>query len=371
MGGLVLPIHRPVFSTSDPRAPCAGCHATVDHRTVEPIATANGILLLADLRRADGDDRQVRYAVDRGELVRVHRGAYVTAVSWAGMDERDRYRHRVLAAGLASRSRPVLSHQSAAAVWGIPIVRVDTRVIHVLTTVAAGSRTEHGFRKHAAQLNDDDVVERDGVRVTSLARTLIDLARDDSFPAAVAAVDWGLRHGAGRLGSALDIHTLQAYFDQVSGSHRRRKVHRVLEFASPLAESPGESLSRAVMHELRLPAPALQHSVSDRRGKIGVTDFAWPEFRLLGEFDGMVKYTRSMARPGENVEDIVVREKVREDRMRATGQAMVRWVWSDALNPPRLRDKLVAAGLTLRDSGRVGQMRSATAAPKWQTRPDT
>lgn len=337
---------------------------------MDPIATANGILLLADLRATAGDDRRVRYAVDRGELVRVHRGAYVSAQAWGGMDARERCRQRVLAAGLASRTRPILSHQSAAAVWGIPIVGHDARVIHVVSTVAAGTRTEHGFRKHAAQLAIDDVVERDGVRVTSLARTLIDLARDDTFPAAVVAMDWGLRREGDEHAGAVDIDGLQVYFEQVSGSRHRRKVHRVLEFASPLAESPGESLSRAVMHELRVPAPVLQLAVSDRRGRIGVTDFAWPEFRLLGEFDGMVKYTRGMARPGESVEDILVREKLREDRMRATGRAMVRWVWSDALNPARLHEKLVAAGLPIRGSGRVGQSRSATAAPNWQTRPE-
>lgn len=106
-----------------------------------------------------------------------------------------------------------------------------------------------------------------------------------------------------------------------------------------------------MIHDLGLPAPTLQFGVRDAHGLAGTSDFAWPEFRLLGEFDGKVKYTRGMARPGENVEDIVVREKLREDRMRATGRGMVRWLWSDALQPGLLHEKLVGAGLPAGVSG--------------------
>ena len=115
-----------------------------------------------------------------------------------------------------------------------------------------------------------------------------------------------------------------------------------------LSDSPGESLSRAVIHELGFPAPILQFEVGDRRGLAGISDFAWPEHALLGEFDGLVKYTRDMTRPGENIDAIVVREKIREDRMRATGRAMTRWLWKDALQPELLHQQLSDAGLPRR-----------------------
>jgi hypothetical protein len=270
------------------------------------------------------------------------------AKEWEHLDRRERYRKQVIAAGLASRSRPVLSHQSAAAIWGIPVLGDSRGLVHVLTTVAAGTRTENGFRRHAADIAEDDVVERDGVRVTSLHRTLIDLARDMPFASAVVSLDWSLRPPVEHAPPRTIIGELQEYFDQFPSPRNRRRVHRALEFASPLAGSPGESASRAVTHELGFPAPILQFEVTDRRGVAGIADFGWPEHALLGEFDGLVKYTRDMTRPGENVDAIVVREKIREDRMRATGRRMTRWLWKDVMQPALLHQQLSDAGLRRR-----------------------
>lgn len=62
---------------------------------------------------------------------------------------------------------------------------------------------------------------------------------------------------------------------------------------------------------------------------MGVTDFAWPEHRLLGEFDGKVKYGRLLL-PGEEPGDAVFREKEREDLLRLlTGWSMIRFTWVD------------------------------------------
>lgn len=329
---------------------------------MESFASSNDILLTSQLRSVRADERKLRQAAARGELVRIHRGAYVRAEAWRALDHREQYRRRVVAAALASRSQPVLSHDSAAAVWGIPIVGGDPSVVHVLTSATAGTRTENGFRRHAATAGSDDIVERDGVRVTSLARTLIDVARAWSFPAAVAAIDWSLRPPSEAAQPRVTIAALQEYFEGQDATHNRRRVHRALEFASPLAETPGESVSRAVIHELGFPAPVLQFRVDDARGLAGITDFAWPQHGLLGEFDGRIKYTRNMARPGENVEDIVVREKVREDRLRATDRRVARWLWSEALQPALLHDKLVAAGLPRSKSGPFRQMRAGAPA---------
>ena len=66
---------------------------------------------------------------------------------------------------------------------------------------------------------------------------------------------------------------------------------------------------------------------------VGITDFAWPEYRLLGEFDGKVKYGR-LLKPGEEPGDAVFREKIREDLLReATRWALIRFVWANLYNP--------------------------------------
>jgi hypothetical protein len=59
----------------------------------------------------------------------------------------------------------------------------------------------------------------------------------------------------------------------------------------------------------------------------------------------------------------VVREKVREDRMRATGWGMTRWLWRDALQVRPLYDKLLAAGLPPSHRGPVYDSRGRYAGP--------
>jgi hypothetical protein len=326
---------------------------SVKHGCMEPYATPHGIALVSELHRLDIDDQPLRRAAVRGDVVRIHRGAYISAEVWTTLDRRERYRRQVKAAGLASRSNPILCHYSAAALWGIPIIGDWPPFVDVLTTVAAGSRRENGFRRHGVEIDPSDILESDGIRYTSFRRTLIDLARDTSFASAVAGLDWSLRSPARDEPARLRIADLQEYFDAQSFARNRRRVHRALEFASPLAETPGESLSRVVIHELGFPAPQLQVRVENRDGLAGISDFGWESIRLLGEFDGLVKYTRGMARPNESLEQIVVREKIREDRMRAMNWGMTRWLWTTTLQVRPLYDQLCAAGLPSKRTGPV------------------
>jgi hypothetical protein len=107
-----------------------------------------------------------------------------------------------------------------------------------------------------------------------------------------------------------------------------------VRLADPRPESVGESRSRYLFYSQGIPMPELQFEVYDAHGTlIGITDFAWPAYRLLGEFDGRVKYGR-LLRPGEEPGDAVFREKRREDALRSvTGWSMVRLVWSDLDRP--------------------------------------
>lgn len=270
----------------------------------------------------------------------------MSAEAWRSLDRREQYRHQVIAAAGASRTHPVLSHQSAAVVWGIPLIGALPRLVHVLATESAGTRTEGSFRRHATRYSDSEVEVIDGVAITSLRRTVIDLALTVPFPAAVAAVDWAIC--AGSRNSPKPHATLEEIYDVVEILELvrgLRRVYRALEFGNGLSGSAGESLSRAVIHELGFPAPVLQHRFDDRLGLVGYTDFWWPQFRLIGEFDGLIKYTRDAFRAGMSVEEVVVAEKKREDRLRALGPRVSRWLWPDVMSPRFLQDILSDAGL--------------------------
>lgn len=112
-------------------------------------------------------------------------------------------------------------------------------------------------------------------------------------------------------------------------SRGRSRAHLVSELADGRAESPGESLSRVRMFELRLLRPELQVEVRDVDGLAGRCDFGWEEQRLLGEFDGRVKYGRLCCDSAEEAAETLWREKRREDRLRRTGALVARWVWAD------------------------------------------
>jgi hypothetical protein len=82
-----------------------------------------------------------------------------------------------------------------------------------------------------------------------------------------------------------------------------------------------------------LAMPMLQFIVRDLAGnELGRSDYAWLGGRVLGEFDGLIKYGR-LRRAGEAAGDVVVREKVREDRLRDNGSRVVRWVWAELGRP--------------------------------------
>ena len=139
-----------------------------------------------------------------------------------------------------------------------------------------------------------------------------------------------------------EIRALAARRPRARGNPR---LLRTLRSADPLAESPGESLSRAVMIAHHLPAPRLQIKVFDQWGKLlGRVDFMWPEIGVIGEFDGMIKYTRG--RSGRPIEEIVLEERRREHAIeRATGMRVVRWLWEDAFRETGMLRALAEAGV--------------------------
>jgi hypothetical protein len=303
-------------------------------------ALASGLILAASVRATGEDTRWYRREAERGTLVRLRRGVYVERTAWDALDERGRMVQRMRAYAAVTLEPPIFSHQSAAVLHDLPQLSRPDR-LHVVTAPSSGGRSEGDVRKHVLALTDADVVEVDGLLTVSASLAVALLAAELPFREAVVPADGLLRRDP-RLSGELVVRTLP-------GARAYRKASRVLNFASPLSESAGESLSRALIHELGLPAPVLQHAFHDRRGLIGVVDFWWPEHRLIGEFDGRVKYGGAFGVPGD---EALWREKKREDRLRATGPTVTRWTW-ETLTPARLLEHLTRAGLPRPAAGRA------------------
>lgn len=273
-----------------------------------------------------------------GEMTRLRPGAYVRTGDLQNLYREQVHLARVSAAWMTGVlwAPNVLARESAAVVLGIPIVGDLPQEVQVVRPGGRGGRRTPGLRRLRAP-QDYRSVDLDGVLCSSVAQTLADLARRRPLWSVLPGIDAMLR--AGRV-TKEDITSLAA-----PGSHGRTRLLRAVAAADPASESVGESLSRAVMLEEHLPAPLLQEDVySDRGELIGRVDFMWPRHRVIGEFDGRVKYSGQLT--GRNMDDLLLNERRREvDLERATGMRVVRWLWKDALNRAGLLNVLADVGI--------------------------
>lgn len=261
-----------------------------------------------------------------------------------------RHRARVHAVAATRRVDAVFSHTSAAVIHGLPLLQPPGPVVHAITDPTVRRRSS-GISWHRRAIDESDIVELDGVRLTSLEATLVDLLRTECFAAAVVSLDavvsdtgWRPRWDSGCPRVPRDV--LEKRLDDAIGGAGTARGRAALGFADGRAESVGESLSRVQMHAWGLPRPELQASVLCPSGGTRRVDFFWPGYGLVGEFDGRVKYSRHAGNDDAVDPEVVWREKRREDDIRATGLSVARWLWSDALDGISLLATLGRHGLS-------------------------
>ncbi|GED99756.1 CTP synthase [Gordonia spumicola] len=301
----------------------------------------NGVVERAAALEAGRTDAEIRQAVRCGELVVACRGMYIPRSSlpdepWRLIQEV--YRRRCLT--IAARTPGlILSHQSAAAIQRIEMLKPDLTRLH--ESVESGAHGKRLATRHIhTRTTFAEVTRIDGLLVTDLPTTAVDVAAGTDFAGALAVLDSALRLGVTRdeLRDALD-------------SRRRRgsdKVRAALRLADGRSANPGESWGRAQLIEASLPVPDLQVEVrvADR---VYYSDYDWDGL-VIGEFDGRAKYLANL-KPGESIGDAVMREKDRENALRDMGFDVVRWDWV-ALErhevAARVRPRLEAARLVPR-----------------------
>lgn len=224
----------------------------------------------------------------------------------------------------------VVSHWSAAALWQLPLIGQWPDRVHVTAPVLSHRKSTTTLVRYRRPITEP--AERvEGISLTSLAETVIDVARVGSFVQAVAMGDAALwREQHPRDANGLPGVT-RAQLDRVlrvSGEHRGlARARRVLGFIDGRANRPGESLARVTMAELGVPAPVLQHPIVLPDGTRYDLDFYFPEFDVGLEFDGRLKYLDPAFRAGRTAEQVVYDEKVREDHVRSMLRGFGRCDW--------------------------------------------
>lgn len=307
-------------------------HGAATGETVAAVTDTHALILRSSAVAAGFSDDELAALVRRKEWARLRRGAYLEGL----VPDDDVELHRLLVrATLAAFRRPaVVSHQSAAVLHGMPLWDIRLDRVHVTRQPPAWNDTSPVLVAHVARLRDEEIVEIDGTPVTSRVRTALDLARSLPHETAVVALDGALRT------KKLTMAQLREHLFDIAGSPGSRAAARAVAFADGRSGSVGESRSRMLLHRLGMPPSDLQFRVTTPEGRfVAQTDFAWESARLVGEFDGRIKYGR-LLRPGQDPGDAVFAEKQREDAIRDEDLSVVRWIWTDLQRPERLKARV-------------------------------
>lgn len=162
------------------------------------------------------------------------------------------------------------------------------------------------------------------LRLTSVARSCIDHAREQGTSAGVVAADAALHQG---LCHEADLTAV--YDRSCRGGAGLAEGRTLLGLLDGKAESPLESISRLALRGL--PAPRTQVGIHDLNSRfIARVDFYWESVGLVGEADGRIKYT----------DDALWKEKRREEELSQAGLVVVRWGWSDAVAIDHLQARI-------------------------------
>lgn len=273
---------------------------------------------------AHGYDDKALYAAQRDrQIARVRHGAYTCAQAWAAADEVERHRLRSFAVLEVHGPGVALSHTSAVVMHGLPVWGADLTHVHITRFDNGTTRRCHDLKYHCGELPQSDLTTiPGGHNATQVARAVVEHASIASVEAGMTTLDAYLQ--------GLPVDPVNEVRGRLAGWPGMRRVRVTLGLARKGAESVGESRLRYLCWEFHIPEPALQVPIHDATSKlVGTCDFEWREHRLLGEFDGKVKYSKFL-RPNETPSDAVFREKKREDRIReASGFSVIRFTWSD------------------------------------------
>lgn len=273
---------------------------TVDFRVLARIAaTQDGLLTSTDLRELGVDRSSLRRLCQKGLLERVHAGVVRVAgapISW---------NQRIRAACMADE-RLVASHRSA-----LRLLAMRSRESAIEVTIRfPASRCLDGVRVHrSVDLDPRDVIDIDGIAVTSPARTLADAGLIFRAHEVQRLVDHSVAIGQVTKSQLIDVR-------RRFGEHGRNGVVSLdlaidgLPSAAAETDSGPEVLLLRLLADAGLPEPVRQYPVRVGRERRYI-DLAYPDVSLALEYDGNDPHTRVA--------------RFEDDRRRQNGLVLLGW----------------------------------------------
>jgi very-short-patch-repair endonuclease len=245
---------------------------------------------------------------------RIHQGVYAIGHRLLSPDG------RLMAAVLACGPGAVVSHRSAAALWGLS-AGAGAR-IEVSTPPWRRGRWSPGLRVHQSRLlPDDDVGRVRGIPCTTVARTLVDYAGATDLRRLEAAV------AQAEVLRLFDLNSLRATLRRNRGRRGVARLRKLVSQMDPEVVHTRSELERrflALCSERLLPAPEVDVAVR-AGGSLFMADFAWPDRRLIVETDGLRFHgTRSA----------IERDHRRDQLLIAAGWRVIRCTWRQVVHEP-------------------------------------
>lgn len=320
--------------------------ATSQTRDILTDAFGSAPFTHADLATAGITRGQLRAAQAQGYITTLRRGLFVVV----GLDAARSPTHAAQIALNSLGGVPgVVAGHLAGRFHGTPFVTPrnagsqseETEVLVLQESLTHFGRKMPGLILRPVDEWPDDVVTFDGIPVTGMLHTAIDLVR------------MGLRPAGARRAKSLSLPEALVVLDATSRSlgdvttddailrlaHIRprfrqgqgiRAVDAAAPHVDPRAESPLESWSRGHMIVYGVPLPLLQEVLIGADGMSYRVDFCWPEARVIAEADGLAKYgTDPQAFRRAKAEEIR-----RQRALEAMGWRFVRWTWDDIASRP-------------------------------------
>lgn len=239
------------------------------HRRLGRLATRqHGVVSREQLRELGYSDPAIGRAATGGRLYRIHRGVYAVG-------HKKLTRHGACLAGvLACGEGALLSHSSAAWLWGL----ASTYVTPVEVTVSKRCHGRASIHIHSALgLTEEDGAVQEGIPVTSVARTLLDLAGAVSNARLERAIESSEQR------QLFDLRSVEAMLSRARGHPGAGVLRRALDLyrEQPLTRSPLERRFLKLIGEAGLPIPSANVSVAGYE-----IDMYWERERFAVELDG-------------------------------------------------------------------------------------
>lgn len=254
--------------------------------------------------------------VRHGSLVRVRRGHYALATPNLGdqwLQARQTHLHAV--ASLADTDQ-VGALRSAALVWGLPVSAIPNEPELIRPP---GRSRPSGTRVRFGLLAEQDVVRHEGIWVTSLVRSAVDIALDLPIPESLITLDAALRRGIRR-------QDLREHLDRRGSVRHVRRARFAIDWADPHVESPLESRCRGELLIDKIPPPECNLPLR-LDGREIRPDLLWLALGIAIEVDGQGKYDEP---------DVLWREKLRQEWMESDLDLIVlRFTHAEIVGDPR------------------------------------